>query len=95
MAGPVTDAIVAVIRRDHPAAEVTDRGSYFRVVVPGWCAVRRADVEAVLGRPFRLPGDLERVMTSFRGRFAVSADEASWTSTSGPTDAGNAAGSTS
>jgi hypothetical protein len=82
MAGPITDAIVSVIRRHHPAVEILDRGSYLRVLVPGRCAVSRAHVEAALRRPFRLPGDLERVMTSFRGRFAVSAEEASWTSPS-------------
>lgn len=80
MVGPVTDAIVTVIRRQHPAAEIVNRGSYLRVLVPGRCTVSRALVEAALRRPFRLPGDLERVMTSFRGRFAVSAEEASWTS---------------
>jgi hypothetical protein len=79
MAGPVTDAIVAVIRNQHPEAEVSDRGSYLRVLVPGRCSIERASVEAVLRRPFQLPGDLERVMTSFRGRFQVTADEASWT----------------
>jgi len=83
MVGPVTDAIVSVIRQHHPQAEVVDRGSYLRVLVPGRCAVSRAQVEVALRRPFRLPGDLERVMTSFRGRFAVSAEEASWTSASG------------
>jgi MmoB/DmpM family len=78
MAGPVTNAIIAVIRDRHPEAVVMDRGSYLRVLVPGRCSFGRASVEAVLRQPFRLPGDLERVMTSFRGRFQVSADEASW-----------------
>lgn len=79
MAGPVTSAIVAVIRERHPAAEVTDRGSYLRILVPGGCSIERTTVEAVLRKPFHLPGDLERVMTSFRGRFQVTADQASWT----------------
>lgn len=78
MAGAVANAIVAVIRARHPAAVVTDRGSYLRVVAPGQCSLTRAGVEAVLRQPFRLPGDLERVMTSFRGRFQVSSDGASW-----------------
>jgi hypothetical protein len=82
MAGPVTTAIVAVIRDKHPDVQVTDRGSYLRVLVPGRCVIGRAHVEAVLRRPFHLPGDLERVMTSFRGRFQVTADEASWTTPS-------------
>ena len=78
MAGAVANAIIAVTRNQHPGAEVTDRGSYLRVLVPGGCTIGRTDVEALLRRPFRLPGDLERVMTSFRGRFQVTEDEASW-----------------
>ena len=88
MAGPVTDAIVAVIRNHHPGAEVTDRGSYLRVLVRGGCTIERGDVEAVLRGPFRLPGDLERVMTSFRGRFQVNEDQASWTAVPVPADEG-------
>jgi len=87
--GPVTNAIIAVIRDRHPMAVVMDRGSYLRVLVPGRCSLGRASVEAVLRQPFRLPGDLERVMTSFRGRFQVSTEEASWND--GPKEA--AAGS--
>lgn len=77
-AGPVADAIVAAIRRENDRVEVTDRGSYLRVLVPARCAVSRAAIESALSRPFRLPGDLEQVMPSFRGRFQVSEDQASW-----------------
>jgi len=77
-AGPVADAIVAAIRRENDGVEVTDRGSYLRVLVPSRCAVSRAAIESALSRPFRLPGDLEQVMPSFRGRFRVSEDQASW-----------------
>ena len=37
-----------------------------------------AAIESALSRSFRLPGDLEQVMPSFRGRFQVSEDQASW-----------------
>jgi toluene monooxygenase system protein D len=77
-AGPVADAIIAAIRRENDGVEVTDRGSYLRVLVPARCAVSRAAIESALSRSFRFPGDLEQVMPSFRGRFQVSEDQASW-----------------
>jgi hypothetical protein len=76
--GRVASAIVAAIRDENPVVEVTDRGSYLRVLAPGRCLVSRAAIEAALGQPFRLPGDLERVMPSFRGCFRVDAEHASW-----------------
>lgn len=78
-AGEVAEAVVAVIRQRHPDVEVQDRGSYLRVGVPGRCVMAGEAVAGILGRPFRLPGDLELVMLSFSGRFAVSEHEAVWT----------------
>jgi hypothetical protein len=72
------EAIVAAIRRAHPDAMVTDRGSYLRVSVPGECRLSRVAVEQETGRPFHLPIDLEQVMTSFEGHFSVDEDEARW-----------------
>jgi len=82
--GRIADAIVAAIRDQHPDVMVTDRGSYLRVLVPGRCRVTGAAISAALGSPFRLPGDLERVMPSFSGRFQVSAVEASWSAAGAP-----------
>jgi len=82
--GPVLDAsaasaaVVAAIRALNPDALVEDHGSYLRVLVPGRCTVTREAIERALGRPFRLPGDLERLMPSFKGTFAVSEDDATW-----------------
>ena len=76
--GPIADAIIAALRQLNPELEVIDRRSYVRVAAPGRCRLTRAAVEAQLGVPFRFPGDLEQVMTSFRGRFAVDEDEARW-----------------
>ena len=76
--GPVAYAIVAAIRNENADVRVTDRGSYLRILVRGECRVSRAAIEAVLKRPFVLPGDLERVMPSFQGRFSVSEDGAAW-----------------
>ena len=77
--GLVAQAIITAIQRLNPDAEVRDRGAYLRVLVPDRCVVTRAAIEAELGRPFRLPGDLEATMPSFKGRFTVSADQAAWT----------------
>jgi len=77
-AGEVAQAIVDAIRAQHPDARVVDRGSYWRVLVAGSCRITRAAIEARLGRPFVLPGDLERVMPSFKGKLLLSEDEVSW-----------------
>lgn len=79
-AGDLGAAVVAAIREDNPGAAVRDRGAYLRVEAPGRCVLRREAVERILGRPFRLPGDLELVMPSFAGRFTVGDDEAVWES---------------
>jgi toluene monooxygenase system ferredoxin subunit len=77
-AGPVTDAVVSAIRRLNAGVRVVDRGAYVRVLCPRRCVVTRAAIEAATGSAFRLPGDLELIMSSFKGRLAVTADEASW-----------------
>jgi len=70
----VADAIVAA----HPSATIIDRGSYWRILVPGGCRVTRRAIEERLGRPFALPGDLERIMPSFKGKLLISDEEVSW-----------------
>ncbi len=77
-AGPVGDAVVAAIRDQNAGARVLDRGAYLRVLCPGRCVVTRAAIESRTGGAFRLPRDLELVMSSFKGHFAVSEDEARW-----------------
>jgi MmoB/DmpM family len=76
--GPAARAIVAAIRELNPDVQVVDRGSYLRVLVPDRCHVTRALIERHGVAPFRLPRDLERVMSSFKGRFFVSSEEARW-----------------
>jgi toluene monooxygenase system ferredoxin subunit len=77
-AGPASTAVIAAIRESNPEAAVVDRGAYLRVLAPGSCRVTRAGIERHLGQPFRLPGDLEQVMSSFKGRLTVSEDHATW-----------------
>src|SRR5579872_2672367 len=77
-AGPVADAIVQAIRRCNEDVHVVDRGAYVRVLCHHRCTVSRAAIEATLHRPFTLPGDLELVMSSFKGHFHVDEDQALW-----------------
>jgi hypothetical protein len=77
-AGPVADAIIEAARDATPDLEVRDEGAYVRLVAPGACRVPASLVAAHLGRPFRLPMDLEAVMVSFRGRLSFADGEANW-----------------
>jgi len=77
-AGETARAVIAAIRELNEGVEVRDRGSYVRVLVRRRCRVTRDAIEHTLGRPFRLPGDLEIVMPSFKGVFRVTGDEAVW-----------------
>ena len=76
--GDIASAIVAAIQSANANVTVVDRGAYVRVLVPDRCVARRAAIEAALGRPFQLPGDLERVMPSFKGRLTIDGDEVVW-----------------
>jgi hypothetical protein len=79
-AGEASLAVVEAMRALNRDLTVLDRGSYWRVTAPIQCRVTRDAVERKLGRPFRLPGDLEAMMPSFLGRFRVNEEEASWES---------------
>jgi toluene monooxygenase system protein D len=72
-------AVLAAIQELNPGVEVIDRGAYLRVTVKDRCRLTRAAVERHLGERFRLPGDLEELMVSFRGRLSISEEEALWT----------------
>jgi len=77
-ANDVSRAIITAIREANADVSVLDRGAYLRVVVPGRCVVSREAIERALGRPFRLPGDLEMVMPSFKGAIEIGEDEVTW-----------------
>jgi toluene monooxygenase system protein D len=57
-----------------------DRGAYLRVLAPRSCIVTRVSIERHLGRPVRFPGELETVMSAFKGALRLSENEASWLS---------------
>jgi toluene monooxygenase system protein D len=71
-------AVLSAIRAENAGVEVQDRGAYLRVAAPSRCVARRRAIELALGRPFQLPGDLEQVMPSFKGRLSIDAEEAVW-----------------
>jgi len=76
--GEVGSAVLAAIRAHNRDVVVTDRGAYLRVAVPRRCLLDRLTVERALGRPFRLPGDLELVMPAFAGYLRIERDRAVW-----------------
>lgn len=76
--GELADAIIDAIRELNPSMELEDRASYVRVLVPTRCVLDRSAVERRIGRPFRLPLDLEQVMPSFKGRLVIDAGQAVW-----------------
>lgn len=76
--GVDADAVIEAIKALNSKVRLLDRGAYVRVLVPHRCVVTREAIEARVRRPFRLPRDLEAIMSSFKGRFHVTADAASW-----------------
>jgi len=76
--GPVANAVIAAIEDLNQDVMVVDRGAYVRVLVPRCCIVTRSAIEKHLGRPFRFPGELETVMSAFKGSLQLSQDEAAW-----------------
>jgi hypothetical protein len=77
-ASETASAVVRAIRSLNANTVVEDQGSYLRVLAPLRCVVTKQAIEKILGRPFHLPGDLERLMPSFKGTLQVSEEEAVW-----------------
>jgi toluene monooxygenase system protein D len=76
--GPVANAIIAAIKDLNQDVMVVDRGAYVRVLVPRCCVVTRSAIEEHLGRSFRFPGELETVMSAFKGSLQLNQDDAAW-----------------
>ena len=75
-------AVLSAIRAGNLDVAVQDRGAYLRVLSQGRCVVTRLGIEAALGRPVRLPSDLELCMPSFKGRLRVDTERAVWEASS-------------
>lgn len=78
-AGQTANAVITAIQQLNDGVEVQDRGSYLRVLVADRCVVTREAIEQALGRSFRLPGDLELLMPSFKGTLTMTDEKAIWT----------------
>ena len=76
--GPIANAIIAAIKDLNQDVMVVDRGAYVRVLVPQYCVVTRSAIERHLGRSFRFPGELEIVMSAFKGSLQLNQDDAAW-----------------
>jgi toluene monooxygenase system protein D len=76
--GVLGAAIVSAIRDLNRDVLVLDRGAYLRVLVRQRCVVTPNAIEKHLGRPVRFPGELETVMSAFKGSLRLSEDEAIW-----------------
>jgi toluene monooxygenase system protein D len=83
--GPVAHAIIAAIKDLNQDVMVVDRGAYVRVLVPRCCVVTRSAIETHLGRSFRFPGELEIVVSGFKGSLQVNQDDAAWRFSQTPT----------
>jgi toluene monooxygenase system protein D len=77
-AGTMANAIIAAIRDLNQDVLVVDRGAYVRVLVPQQCLVTRSAIEKHLGRSVRFPGELETVMSAFKGSLQLNQDDAAW-----------------
>jgi toluene monooxygenase system protein D len=76
--GTVANAIIAAIKDLNQDVLVLDRGAYVRVLVPQRCVVTRTAIEKHLGRPVRFPGELETVMSAFKGSLQLNQEDAIW-----------------
>jgi hypothetical protein len=76
--GNIANAIIAAIKDLNQDVMILDRGAYLRVLVPRCCVVTRAAIEKHLGRSFRFPGELETVMSAFKGSLQLNQDDAAW-----------------
>ena len=76
--GAVAAAIIAAIKDLNQDVMVVDRGAYVRVLVPRCCVVTRSAIEKHLGRSIRFPGELETVMSAFKGSLELNQNDAAW-----------------
>jgi hypothetical protein len=76
--GTVANAIIAAMKDLNQDVMVVDRGAYVRVLVPRYCVVTRSAIEEHLGRSFRFPGELETVMSAFKGSLQLNQNDAAW-----------------
>lgn len=74
--GEVAKAVAEAAELDNPGKQidVDDKVAYVRIATDGEMVLRRATIEEMLGRPFRM-SELEIELSSFAGRIETSADQ--------------------
>ncbi len=79
-ASEISGDLVEAIQIDNEGrdVEILDEGGYIRVRVLGECTLTKQTVESVLGRMFRMPGELEVYLSSFTGRIQTGTDAVRW-----------------
>ena len=77
--GEMAEAIVEALAEDNPGKDLTvaDHSGYIRVEGPEGLVLRRATVELILGRPFRMQ-ELALTMTGFSGKIETTTDYVRW-----------------
>ena len=74
-ASPLTSAVIEAAEADNPGKviRVDDKVAYVRIDCEGELILRRATLEEMLGRPFRM-SELEVELGSFAGRIETAED---------------------
>jgi toluene monooxygenase system protein D len=74
-ASSITAGVIEAAREDNPDKEIRidDKLAYVRIDTEGELILRRATLEAALGRPFRI-SELEINLSSFAGRIETTDD---------------------
>lgn len=71
-------AVVTAISEQNSDVRVLDRGSYLRVEAPSPCRLSRPFLERHWDRAIEFPGDIELILSSFKGRMTLNADQITW-----------------
>ena len=74
--GALADAVVEAAEADNPDKVITvdDKLAYVRISTEGELIVRRATIEEMLGKPFRM-SELEVELSSVAGRIETTSDQ--------------------
>jgi hypothetical protein len=74
----ITQVVVEAIVDLNQDTQIIARGGYVRVLSPKKCVLTKKAVSEKLGREFIFPRDLELIMASYKGKFSVTSDQATW-----------------
>ncbi|HBI04551.1 MAG TPA: toluene monooxygenase [Paenibacillaceae bacterium] len=73
----MAEFFIEAMQLDNPGKdmEVVDRGGYVRVMFDNYCVITKQSVEEILGRQFKMPGELEVNLASFAGKINTCSDK--------------------